>query len=259
MSSRVERKTQLREARLEREREAQAHERRQKRLWLLGASAVAAIVVVAVLIAVSQSGGGSSSGGGGSPTSTVQPTTLFDGIPQHGATLGNPNAPLKMVEFVDLQCPFCAQYTRGVLPTLVQRYVRTGELSIEMRPLSFIGDDSVTAGKAAAAAADRNRLWQFADLVYHHQGQENTGYVTDAFITKIARAAGLDAAPIVAAAHSGPKPALLTQADQEAAQQNVSSTPSFLLGSRGGSLQSLEVNQLEPSAFTSQIDAALNK
>jgi protein-disulfide isomerase len=256
MSSRVERKAQLREARLAREQEAQAHERRQRRLWLLGASAVAAIVVVGVLIAVSQSGGG---GSGGSPTSTVQPTTLFNGIPQHGATLGNPNAPLKMVEFVDLQCPFCAQYTRGVLPTLVQRYVRTDELSIEMRPLSFIGDDSVTAGKAAAAAADRNRLWQFADLVYHHQGQENTGYVTDAFITKIARAAGLDAAPIVAAAHSGTKPALLTQADQEAAQQNVSSTPSFLLGPRGGSLQSLEVNQLEPSAFTSQIDAALNK
>jgi protein-disulfide isomerase len=258
MSSRVERKTQLREARLEREREAQADERRRRRLWLLGASAVAAIVVVGVLIAVSQGGNGNS-GGGQSPTSAVQPTTLFDGIAQHGATLGNPNAPLRMVEFVDLQCPFCAQYTRDVLPTLVQRYVRTGKLSIEMRPLSFIGDDSVTAGKAASAAADRNRLWQFADLVYLHQGQENTGYVTDAFITKIARAAGLEAGPIVAAAHSGTTPALMTQAEQEAAAQNFSSTPSFLLGSRGGTLQPLEVNQLEPSAFTSQIDAALNR
>jgi protein-disulfide isomerase len=258
MSSRVERKTQLREARLAREREAQSDERRRRRLWLLGASATAAIVVVGVLIAVSQSGGGGS-GGGGSPTSTVQPTTLFDGIPQSGATLGNPNAPLTMVEFVDLQCPFCAEYTRNVLPTLVQRYVRTGKLSIEMRPLTFIGDDSVTAGKAAAAAADRNRLWQFADLVYLHQGEENTGYVTDAFIGRIARAAGLNAAPIVAASHSGSTPALLTQAEKEAAEQNFNSTPSFLLGSRGGSLQPLEVNQLEPSAFTSQIDAALNK
>jgi protein-disulfide isomerase len=258
MSSRVESKARLREARLEREQQAQADERRRRRLWLLGASAVAAIVVVGVLIAVSQ-GGGSSSGGGGSPTSTVQPTTLFDGIPQQGATLGNPNARLKMVEFVDLQCPFCAEYTRNVLPTLVQRYVRTGKLSIEMRPLTFIGDDSVTAGKAAAAAAERNRLWQFADLVYLHQGEENTGYVTDAFITKIARAAGLNAAPIVAAADSGSTPALLTQAQREAAEQSFNSTPSFLLGPRGGSLRSFDVSQLEPSAFTGPIDAALGK
>jgi protein-disulfide isomerase len=250
MSSRVERKTQLREARLAREQEVRTQDRRRRRLRLIAASAAAAIAVVAVLIAVSQGGGG-----GGGTTATVQPTNLFNGIPQHGATLGNPNAPVKMVEFVDLQCPFCAQYTRDVLPTLVQRYVRPGKLSIEMRPLTFIGDDSRTAGQAAAAAADHNRLWQFADLFYLNQGQENTGYVTHDFLTKIARAAGLNPAPILAAADSSTTPALLTQADQEASQRNVSSTPSFLLGRGGGALRSLQVSQLVPSQFTGPIDS----
>jgi protein-disulfide isomerase len=256
MSSRVERKTQLREARLAREREAQADGRRRRRLWLIAASAAAAIVVVGALIAVSQGGGGSDDGG---TTANVQPTHAFDGIPQRGATLGKPTAPLKMVEFVDLQCPFCAQYTRDVLPTLVQRYVRTGELSIEMRPLAFIGDDSLTAGKAAAAAADHNRLWQFADIVYHHQGRENSGYVTDDFLARVARAAGLDPGSLVAAAHSARTPALLTQAEREASQRNIDSTPSFLLGRRAGALQPLQVSQLEPSAFTGPIDAALGR
>jgi protein-disulfide isomerase len=117
-----------------------------------------------------------------------------------------------MVEFVDLQCPFCAQYTRDVLPTLINRYVRPGKLSIELRPLTFIGDDSRVAGQAAAAAAQRNRLWQFADLFYLNQGPENSGYVTADFLRSLARGAGLSPQPLLDAAQSSASAPLLTQA-----------------------------------------------
>ena len=50
-----------------------------------------------------------------------------------------------MVEFADLQCPFCAEYTKNVVPTIVNRYVRPGKLRIEFRPLTFIGPDSAKA------------------------------------------------------------------------------------------------------------------
>jgi len=175
----------------------------RRRLWLLGASALAALAVVAILMVVSQSGAG---GGGGS--SKPQATHLFDGIRQHGATLGDPKAAVKMVEFVDLQCPYCAEYTRDVLPTLVKRYVR---------------------------------------------------YVTPDFLRARARGAGLDPEPIVAASQSSATAPLLIEAEREASQRGSDSTPSFLLGRRGGSLGGLQVSQLQPGEFTGRIDALLNR
>jgi protein-disulfide isomerase len=260
MSSRTERKTRAREERLEREREAAAREQRKRRLTLLGASVLAAAVVVAVLITVSQGGSDETSGGasGGRLAGTAEVTKRFDGIPQSGATLGSLNAPVRMVEFVDLQCPFCAEYTRNVLPTLVSRYVRTGRMRIDIRPLTFIGDDSVTAAAAATAAARQNRMWQFVDLFYLNQGRENTGYVTPTFLRRLARGADVDPGPVLSAAATGDAGLLARQAQSEATQFGISSTPSFLLARHGEKLQRLDVSELTPSAFTQPIDDLLS-
>lgn len=69
-----------------------------------------------------------------------------------------------MTEFADLQCPFCREYALEALPTIVKDYVRTGKVRLVFQNLSCLGDDSVTAGKVAAAAAAQNHLWDFIDL-----------------------------------------------------------------------------------------------
>lgn len=259
MSSRAQRKRELRADREARERAAEAKTQRTRRLRLLAAASVTALVVVGLLIALSQSGGDDDTEGlrGGERLSGAGAARqLFEGIPQSGAELGDPDAPARMVEFVDLQCPFCAQYTREVLPTLVDRYVRTGRLRIELRPLEFIGDDSVRGAAAVEAAARQDGAWQFADLFYRNQGMENSGYVTDAFIRRVGVGAGLRPAPLVSAANSGRKGVLREQAEAEASRYDVSSTPSFLIAT-GGALQPLEISQLTPDEFVKQIDSAL--
>src|SRR5204863_7739648 len=134
----------------------------------------AAVVIIAVLVSSADK-------------KKVAPPTLFGGIPQQGIVLGNPKAPVTMTEFADLQCPVCRDYTAAVLPTLVRDYVRTGKVKMVFQDLAFLGDDSVTAGRAAAAAGAQNRLWQFADAFYGDQGDENSGYVTDSFVRGVAR------------------------------------------------------------------------
>jgi protein-disulfide isomerase len=260
MSSRAEEKRRLRAEREEREAAAAAADRRRKRLMLLIASAVAAVAVVGVLIAVSQSGGGDESGlgGGESLTGVRDVQQRFQGIPQEGARLGDPKAPATMIEFVDLQCPFCAQYTRDSLPTVIDRYVRTGKINIELRPISILGPDSSTAAGGAAAAAQRNRIWQFVDLFYLNQGQENSGYVTDDFLRQIARGSGVPAEAVISASKSPESAPLLRQSAAEAQSAGINSTPSFLLR-KDGQVQGIAVSSFEPGEFTAALDEALAK
>ena len=117
---RDQRKAQLREARLEQEAEAAAAERRQRMVKLGAAAVFAAIVIIAVAIVISQSG--SDSGGGGSTSAA-----LLKGIPQKGTVLGDPAAPVKVLEYGDLQCPVCKEYSATVVADLISGPVRRGE------------------------------------------------------------------------------------------------------------------------------------
>jgi protein-disulfide isomerase len=90
---------------------------------------------------------------------------LFAGIPQRGTLLGRAGAPVRLVEFADLQCPYCDEYAVQTPPSLVANFVRQGKLQMQFENLSFIGPDSVKAGRVAAAAAQQNRLWNFVDML----------------------------------------------------------------------------------------------
>ena len=242
--------------------ETEARARRTRRLWLFGASTAAALIVVAIAIALSQGGSddndakGLSSGDGLIGVKTTE--ALFKGIPQTETLLGDPDAPVQIVEFADLQCPFCAEYTRNVLPTLVKRYVRPGQLSIDLRLLTFLGPDSESAAGAAVAASRENRMWQFTDLLYNNQGQENSGYVTPAFVRSIARGSGVSPTEAVRGMQDDVGGPQLARAQQSAQTAGVDSTPTFLISRRGGTLTKLEVSQLTPDQFTSALDKLLN-
>src|ERR1051326_1288321 len=168
--------------------------RRNRRLKLLGAVLVAAAALVVIAIVASTSGGGGSKGGRISGGGEVP--ARFAGIPQNGLTLGNPNAPVTFVEFADLKCPVCREYTLSTFPALVNRYVRTGKVKMVLQLQHFVGNqnnDSEHAARMALAAAQQNKLWQFADLFYINQKSEQDTYVNDVFLRNIAsQVRGLD-------------------------------------------------------------------
>ena len=103
--------------------------------------------------AKSRPGAAQKAAGTGAIPGQKESAEMLAGIPQSGIYLGNPSAPVRLVEFADLQCPFCREYTLQTLPQLVQDYVRSGKVRMEFRDLAFLGKDSVTAGRHAAAAA----------------------------------------------------------------------------------------------------------
>jgi protein-disulfide isomerase len=207
------------------------------------------VAVVAVLVAVVIAGGGTKSR---TTKTTTEANSALQGISQSGLWLGSPKAPVTMVEFADLQCPFCAEYHRNVLPSLLDRYVRNGRVRLELRLLRFLGPDSDKLARVAVAAAGQNRMWQFAGLAYDRQGQENSGYATNDFINRLARDAGLKHVDAGAAAERQ-----VLGNEQLAKTAGVNSTPSFLIGPSGGTLRPFQPSALTPDAFIPTIDKEL--
>ena len=214
----------------------------------LGLLAGLAVIVVLAAVLVAGSAGGSSHKSA-SPAATE---SALKGIPQSGIALGSPKAPVTMVEFADLQCPFCGQYHRDVFPTLVKRYIRTGKLRVELHLLRFIGPDSDRLARVAAAASEQNRMWQFVSLAYQRQGAENSGYATQQFIDRLAADAGLNQTSAGGAADQQ-----VRQSEQIAKTLGITSTPSFLIGPTGGPFQRLEPSELTPGAFIPAIQKEL--
>jgi protein-disulfide isomerase len=253
MASRVAEKQRLRAEREERVQADAAQAQRKRRLGLLAAAVLVAAVAVVVAILVSSSGGTSEKARKSSDTAR-----LFSGIPQNGVVLGNPKAPVTFTEFADLQCPVCKAYTLDVMPTLVRRYVRTGRVRMVFRNISILGPDSRAAANAAAAAGLQNQLWQFSDRFYHDQGEENSGYVTDAFIKQVAaQVPGLDAAKLLSQRDSAGAQQQLATANTDAQVRGVNATPTFFLGKAGSQGKELQWNALTPDQFTGPIDKQL--
>ena len=193
---------------------------------------------------------------GATPAQEVR--ELYAGIPQDGLRLGDPGAPATLVEIADLQCPFCAQYSTEALPTIVRDYVRTGKLRYELRIRSFLGRDSVRAAGAAAAAADQDRMYQFADLFFRNQGLENSGYADDEFMRDVAsQVQGLDVDAVVAAADDPLAQPAVARQEQFARDIGSTGTPDFYLR-RDGILTPLNPQGTSPEAYAAAIDAALS-
>lgn len=109
------------------------------------------------------------------------------GAVQNGATLGDPDAPVRLIMYADFQCPHCAAFWDETEPTLVEEYVATGQASLEFRHYAFLGAESQQAAEAAACAADQDRLWDFQDLLFLRQGRANSGVYSDNNLRSYAR------------------------------------------------------------------------
>jgi protein-disulfide isomerase len=163
-----------------------------------------------------------------------------------------------VVEFADRQCPYCDEYSVQALPALVRDYVRTGKVSMRFENLSFIGPGSVAAGRVAAAAAEQNRLWNFIDLMYLNQGEENSGYVTPSYLRRLLDAVpGLKVPAALGASAAPSADAALTRANNVATADGINATPSFLISKAGGPLRQFQPPTLTSAPFASALNALL--
>jgi protein-disulfide isomerase len=219
----------------------------------LGVGSVLAVaIVVVVLIVVSQAGGGSSGGSASDVSDVALVARQLKGIPQHGNVLGERSAKATIVEFGDPQCPVCKAFSEQVAAQLIAGPVRSGAADFTFQPWLIIGPQSKPAAEAALAAGEQGRFWNYIELFYRNQGEENSGYVTDDFMTAIAKGAGVrDIAKWNADRQSSRWDSELRAINRRAGQLDFTGTPSIYVQGPGGR----KVFASVPTA--SEIDAAI--
>lgn len=96
---------------------------------------------------------------------------IFGGMRQHEDRLGDPDAPVTLQIFTDVQCEFCADQFMETVPALVDRYVRSGDVQMLFRHYSFSRSSIEEGFLGAEAAAAQSYLWQYAYIFFASQSE----------------------------------------------------------------------------------------
>jgi protein-disulfide isomerase len=177
-------------------------------------------------------------------TSIPRPQAKFNAV-------GDPNAPVKITEYSDFQCPYCRNFWRDTEDQLIDQYVKTGKVYFEYRSVGvFIGPESARAAEAAYCAGDQEKFWEMHDTIFANQGAENAGALDDTHLIIFARRIGLDMTQF-GDCFDGKYSGRVAQDKADATAAGINSTPSFLIN---GKLVEgyLTFDQIQP-----EIDAAL--
>jgi len=193
---------------------------------------------------------------GGQPAPNAPPAERVGTLARVGGpVMGNPNAPLTLVEFTDLQCPYCNLFSTTSFEQIKKTYIDTGTLRFVSRdfPLDF-HPQALPAARAVRCATEQGKFWEMRLALVRNASKLNT-----AFITTTAAELRLDAKAFEACT-AGTKYDAAINADIEAARSiGIEGTPSFLLGrTTGDTLDGvLVIGALPFEAFDAKIKELL--
>lgn len=222
-------------------RERREQEQRRRRLYWIAGIAVVAVIVAAIIILPNLRG----------QAEIVAPPP-FDWPTTEGTSMGDPNAPVTIVEYSDFQCPYCRQFHEGTLRQIVENHVRTGEVRFEYNSFPFIGRESVEAANAALCAADQGQFFTYADYLFANQTGENVGAFTEGRLQAIAQEIGLEMDSFEQCSSQNAHQDEVQAQYAAGLDAGVTSTPTFFVNGK-------EVNGALPYAqFRDEIEAALS-
>ena len=171
----------------------------------------------------------------------------------NGNKMGDPNAPVKIIEYADFQCPYCMHYWQGTEAQIIQDYVATGKVYYEYRSVGgFVGPESADAADAAYCAADQNKFWEYHDILFANWKGENVGDFTPDKLRQFASAIHLNLDQFNTCLNAGAHNDQVTQDVSAAKAAGVSGTPAFIINGK------LVVGNQPYSNFQQTINAALN-
>lgn len=212
------------------------------------------IVLVAIVIAVAASLGSQSS---------VE-TLNLDMSRSHGTVstamsspiLGNPSAPVTIIEFGDYQCHQCFNWYHKTKPIIYENYIQTGKVNLVFVDLAFLGRDSPKAAQAAYCAEDQGKFWEYHDLLYQSQEGIDDGWANSERLKAFAFSLGLDSELFNSCLDSSKFSKRVQYNVGEAKKHGANATPTFIIVGPDGAQQKL-VGAQPYTVFKNVIDSMI--
>ncbi|MBT8172513.1 MAG: DsbA family protein [Nitrosopumilus sp.] len=106
---------------------------------------------------------------------TKQPTPIVKISADNDPIIGNPDAPITIIEFSDFQCPFCARFHIQTLPLILEEYIEQGKVKLVFRdfPIQSIHPNALPASVAAECANEQGKFREMHDMLFDNQNQWN--------------------------------------------------------------------------------------
>ena len=143
--------------------------------------------------------------------------------------LGNPSAPITIVEFGDYQCEQCYAWFHNTKPAIVQNYIDTGKVNLVFVDLAFLGRDSPKAAQASYCAEDQGMYWEYHDLLYTSQESVDGGWANSERLKAFAFSLGLDMGLFESCLDSEKYSKRVQYNIQQAKENGVRGTPGFFI------------------------------
>lgn len=144
-------------------------------------------------------------------------------------TMGDPNAPIHIIEYGDFQCPYCLQFWKETEPQLIEEYINNGTVYFEFRAFPIIGPESYSAAEGAYCAGDQGKFWEYHDTLFTNWTGENVGDFTHEKLIDYADSLALDMEAFEQCLSEGTHKGTVEQDQAEGESDHVSATPTFII------------------------------
>ena len=148
--------------------------------------------------------------------------------------LGNPNAPITLVEFGDYQCHFCNVYFQDTEHKIVENFVNTGKVKILFKDFIIIGPDSASAAHFAHCAGEQDKFWEYHNILYNNWAGENNGWASNNNLIQFANEIGLDMNELKKCNNENRYKSLIESSNSDARSLGLTGTPAFFVITNSG-------------------------
>jgi len=143
--------------------------------------------------------------------------------------MGNPNAPVHIIEYGDFQCPYCLKFWSQTEPQLIEEYINADKVYFEYRSYAILGPESVWAAEGAYCAGDQSKFWEYHDTLFTNWTGENVGDFTKDKLITYAKALDLNMEEFEKCLSEEKHKGTVEQDAAEAEASGVHATPTFFI------------------------------
>ncbi len=213
--------------------EQRRKEERKRTTIIFGVIAVLAILLIGGAILLSNASQPKQ------PDITASTKSIPPNAEKNGRAWGPADAPLKIEEYLDYQCPACGSFFSGFEKGVVDAFASTGKVRYEVKFMPFIetgiagGRESRDAAQSTLCAADQNKFWEMHAALFTNQNGENKGGFYKPRLKLIAATInGLDTAAFNTCLDSNKYEQDVMNELNAGQTRKVNSTPSFFVNNK---------------------------